>query len=195
MRALLTWVMLAALAAGGGTSITANAHRQVDWGWGCGGHCAVNFSGESETSLSDGAPGVRLDDHGTLTRRQNDPGGATLSTTRWRYAFRGSSAGDAGRREYTLRTGASHCTRTEETLREGQPARKKTASCPGPPPQWTLVCERRQIEVKGESRPAWVCSPAAPMDAFGTEFPWVFGIEAPITTVISGEPQPHTRYE
>ena len=195
MRALLTWMALAAYAAGGGASITATAHRQVHWGWGCGGNCAVNYSGESETALGNDPPDVHLEDRGLLTRRQSGPGGLVTSTTRWRYAFHGSSTAGSERREYALRTDASECTRTEETFAEGKPARKKTTSCPGPPKRWKLACDRKQVEVKGEPRPAWVCSPAAPMHAFGTEFPWVFGIDAPITTVISGEPQPHTRYE
>ena len=195
MRTLFAWMALAAcgMAAGPGT-VTTSAHK-VGWGWGCGGNCAVNFSGESETSLGNAPPDVHLEDHGTLTRRESNPGGLVISTTRWRYAFHGTSTSGSERREFALRTDVSECSRTEETLPEGKPAVKKTAPCPRAPRRWKLVCEHQQVQVKGQARPAWVCSPQPPMDPFGTEFPWVFGIDAPITTVISGEPRPQTSYE
>jgi hypothetical protein len=193
MRALLVGMALAAFAAGGGPPM-ASRHK-IAWGWGCGGNCAVNFSGESETLLDSGPRGVRLEDRGTLTRRQSDPGGLTTSTTRWRYAFHGTGTAGVERREYTLHTDVSECTRTDETAAQGKAATTRTARCAEPPKRWKLVCAYRQMQVKGQARPAWVCSPAPPMDAFGTDFPWVFGIDAPITTVVSGEPHPHSSYE
>lgn len=194
MRTLLAWMMLAAYAAGG-AQIVATARHTVAWGWGCGGNCAVNFSGESETSLGNDPPGVHLEDQGTLTRRESSPGGLATSVTRWRYAFHGTSTAGPDRREYALRTDVNQCTRSEQTMDEGKTAAKKTTRCPGPPRRWKLVCERKDVQVAGQARPAWVCSPSQPMDAFGTEFPWVFGLDGPITTVVSGEPRPHTSYE
>jgi hypothetical protein len=195
MRALIAWLTLAACGmAAGPRTVTTSPHK-VGWGWGCGGNCAVNFSGESETSLATGSSDVRLEDRGALTRRQSDPGGLVISTTRWRYAFHGKSTAGNDRLEFALRTDVSECTRTVETHIEGKPDAKKTAPCPSPPKRWKLVCERRQVQVKDRPRPAWVCSPAQAMDPFGTDFPWVFGIDAPITTVVSGEPHPQTSYE
>ena len=195
MRTLLACMALAACGMAAGPQTVATSPHKVAWGWGCGGNCAVNFSGDSETTLSSGPSDVHLEDQGMLIRRQNDPSGTTVVTTRWRYAFHGKSTAGPDRREYRLRTGVSECTRTEETITDGKPAAKKTTSCPGPPKRWKLVCERQQVQVKDQSRPAWVCSPATPIDPFGTDFPWVFGIDAPITTVLSGEPRPQTSYE
>lgn len=195
MRAFLMSVALVVVAAGGDPPALLVAHHRVDWGWGCGGNCAVNFSGESETTLGDDPLHARLEDHGSLTQRENHPGGGLVTVTRWKYAFHGTGSAGADRREYALRTGVNECSITREAAEEGKPATSKTARCPGAPKRWKLVCELRQVEVKGQSRPAWVCSPSPPMDAFGSEFPWVFGIEAPITSVTSGEPHPRTRYE
>ena len=194
MRTLLVWMVLVACGlAAGPRTVTTSPHK-VGWGWGCGGNCAVNFSGESEATLGSDPPDVHLEDHGTLIRRQNDPSGTAVTTTRWRYAFHGKSSAGPDHREFTLRTDVSECTRTEVFLAEGKPA-TKTVPCPGPPKRWKLVCERQQVQVKDQARPAWVCSPAPPIDPFGTEFPWVFGIDAPITTVVSGEPRPQTSYQ
>ena len=155
----------------------------------------MNISGESETALGNDPPDVHLDDRGTLTQRMSDPGGMMITVTRWKYAFHGTSTDSTERREYDLHTDLSECTRTLETMDEGKAKTKKETACPGPPEQWKLACERSEVQVKGRARPAWVCSPPEYMDAFGTEFPWVFGVEEPITTVISGEPHPHTTYE
>jgi hypothetical protein len=195
MRTLLAWMALAACGlAAGPRTVTTSPHK-VGWGWGCGGNCAVNFSGESETTLGNDPPGVHLEDHGTLTRRETDPGGMLITTTRWRYAFHGAGTTESDRQEFTLRTDMSECTRTEETQSEGKPASKKSVPCPRPPKRWKLVCQRQQVQVKDQARPAWVCSPVPSMDPFGTDFPWVFGIDAPITTVVSGEPHPQTTYQ
>lgn len=195
-RAALTLLPLiaAAFAAGAGSPVL-TAHRTVGWGWGCGGHCAVNVSGESETTFSNGPSDAFLEDKGKMILRHQSPGGAEVTTTQWAYTFRGTSNSDSQRREYQLHTAAADCRRTDESLREGKPATTKESTCPGPPPEWKLVCERRDVQVKDEMQPAWVCFPAVHMDEFGTQFPWVFGIEHPITTVLSGEPQARTTYE
>jgi len=195
MRIHLVLTLLAAMAVGGGSQIVTTSHRKINWGYGCGGNCALNTSGESETTLGNDPPDVHLEDHGTLTQKQNDPGGIMTNTRRWKYAFHGTSSGGADRREFDLHTDASQCKRTQETMDAGKPTRKKQTACAGPPRNWKLVCERKDVEVNGEPRPAWVCSPAEHLDNFGTEFPWVFGIEGPITAVVSGEPHPTTTYE
>lgn len=195
MRTPFVLMVLAAFAIGSGSQIVTTSHRKVNWGWGCGGNCAVNRSGESETALGNNPPDVHLEDHGTITQRESDPGGMAITTTRWRYAFHGTSTAGTTRREYELRTDVSECARTEETMDADQPAAKKETECPGPPKRWKLVCERKDVPVKGAPRPAWVCSPPEHMDAFGTEFPWVFAVEGSITTVVSGEPRPRTTYE
>lgn len=195
MRTLIAVMALAAYVLAGGSKVITTSHRKVSRGWGCGGNCAVNISGESETTLGNDPPDVHLEDHGTLTRKQNDPGGIVIMATRWKYAFHGTSTAGAARREYELRTDVSECTRTEETMDAGKATTRKQTACPGPPKRWKLACERSDVQVNGRARPAWVCSPPEHMEVFGTEFPWVFGVEGPITTVISGEPQPHTTYE
>jgi hypothetical protein len=195
MQTLFALMALAAYAMAGGSGVVTTSHRKVGWGWGCGGNCAVNTSGESETALGNDPPDVRIEDHGTLTRRESGPGGMVITATRWRYAFHGNSTAGTVRREYELRTEVGECTRTEETMDAGKTTARKQTACPGPPKRWKLACARSEVQVKGRPRPAWVCSPPEHMDAFGTEFPWVFGIEESITTVISGEPQPRTTYE
>jgi hypothetical protein len=193
MRTIFALMAVAAYAAGGGSMIL-TSHRTVAWGWGCGGHCAVNLSGQSETTLGNDPPVAHLEDKGTFTMTHRDPGGVDITTTRWTYAFHGTRT-TGNRRQYQLRTDQAECRRTDETIREGKTTTKKESSCPGPPPEWKLVCERRDVQVGAALQPAWVCFPPEHMAPFGTEFPWVFGIEQPITTVISGEPQPRTTYE
>jgi hypothetical protein len=195
MRILIALTLVAAYALAGGSQIVTTSHRKVSYGWGCGGNCAVNISGESETALGNDPPDVHLEDHGTLTQKQSDPGGLMISLTQWKYAFHGISAGGDTRREYDLHTDVSECTRNSEFHEEGKSTISKPVDCAGPPKQWKLACKRSEVQVKGRARPAWVCSPPNHMDAFGTEFPWVFGIEESITTIVSGEPHPRTTYE
>jgi hypothetical protein len=195
MRILLALMFLAAYAQSGGSHIVTTSPRKVSWGWGCGGHCAVNISGASETVLRDDPPDVHLEDHGSLTRKQTDPGGMMTTLTRWKYAFHGTSTDGATRREYELQTDVSECKRNSEIIESGKSTLSTPTDCAGPPKQWKLSCERSEVQVKGSTRPAWVCSPTDHMEAFGTEFPWVFGVEKSITTIVSGEPQPRTTYE
>ncbi len=195
MRTLFALMALAAYAIAGGQEAATTSHRKIRWGWGCGGNCAVNIFGESDTTFANDPPNVHIEDHGTLTRQMNDPGGIVIAETRWKFAFHGTGTAGGTRREYELSTDVSECTRTEKTMDAGKATVRKQTACPGPPKRWKLACERTEVQVKGRARPAWVCSPLEHMDSFGTEFPWVFGVEAPITTVISGEPQPRTTYE
>ena len=192
MRTILALAAVAAYAAGG-SSMILTSHRKV--GWGCGGHCAVNVAGQSETTLGNDPPVAHIEDKGTLTMTHRDPGGVDITTTRWTYSFHGARSTGSNRREYQLHTDGNECRRTDETIREGKTTAKKETTCPGPPPQWKLACERRDVQVGAALRPAWVCCPPEHMAEFGTQFPWVFGIEEPITTVLSGEPQPRTTYE
>ena len=195
MRSHFVLLVLAALAMSGGRQILTTSHRKINWGYGCGGKCAVNTSGESETMLENNPPDVHLEDHGTLTQRQSDPGGIMTITTRWKFAFHGASTAGADRRELDLGTDVSICTRTEERADSGKAATQKQIACAVPPKKWKLVCVRKEVPVKGQPRPAWVCSPPEQLHNFGTEFPWVFAVEGSITTVVSGEPHPTTTYE
>ena len=164
-------------------------------GWGCGGNCAVNISGESETVLRNNPPDVHLEDHGTMTQKENDPGGSVINTTRWKFGFHGTSTTGDNRREYELQTDINECTRTEEMMTSREAAATKKTTCPGPPKRWKLICERKDVPVKNSAQPAWMCSPQEHLNAFGTEFPWVFAIEGSLTTVVAGEPHPSTTYE
>ena len=74
MRSLFALTLVAVYALAGNSQIATTSHRKVSWGWGCGGNCAVNISGESETALGNDPPDVHLEDHGTLTQKQSDPG-------------------------------------------------------------------------------------------------------------------------
>ena len=194
LRTIFVWAAVAAWAAGGG-SMVLTSHRMVAWGWGCGGHCAVNVAGHSETTLGNDPPVAHLEDKGTLTMTHRDAGGVDITTTRWTYAFHGTRSTGRDRREYQLRTDGNECRRTDEAIRGRKPTVKKESTCPGPPPEWKLVCERRDVQVGAALQPAWVCFPPEHMAEFGTQFPWVFGIAQPITTVLSGEPQARTTYE
>ena len=118
-----------------------------------------------------------------------------ISVKRWQYVFQGTRTGGDSKQDYELHTEVSECTRNSEFLEKGKSTISTPTRCGGPPKQWKLACERSEVQVKGRARPAWVCSPRDHMDAFGTEFPWVFGIEESITTVVSGEPHPRTTYE
>jgi hypothetical protein len=195
MRLLTAFVLLYAFVFAGGSSLTSKSLQKINRGWGCGGNCAVNISGGSETVLKNNPPSVHLTDHGTLDQKQTDPSGSMINTKRWNYTFHGTSTDGNLKREFDLETDRSECTRTFKTLDAEGIATMKKADCPALPKRWKLACDRKDIEVNAKSRPAWVCSPSERLEASGTEFPWVFGIEAPITTVISGEPHPHTSYE
>jgi hypothetical protein len=195
MQTSFVMMFLAALAMGGGSQTLTTSHRRINWGYGCGGNCAVNTSGESETSWATNGPAVRLEDRGTLTQRTSDPGGIMITTTRWKYKFHGTGAKGADHREFELQTDKSGCKKTQEIMDAGKATKKKKTACAKPPRNWKLVCERKDVPVKGEPRPAWVCSPPEHLDNFGTEFPWVFGVEGSITTVVSGEPHATTTYE
>ncbi|HLY63254.1 MAG TPA: hypothetical protein VKV95_21115 [Terriglobia bacterium] len=195
MRTPFVLVALAAVAMSGGRQILTTSHRKINWGYGCGGNCAVNTSGESETVLGNNPPDVHLEDHGTLAQRQSDPDGIMTITTRWKCTFHGASIAGAERRVFDLVTDVSECTRTEERMDGGKATTKKQIVCAAPPKKWKLVCVREDVPVKGEPRAAWVCSPSENLDNFGTEFPWVFAVEGSITTVVSGEPHPTTTYE
>jgi len=195
MRLPFLLMFLTALPTGGGSPNATTSHRKVYWGYGCGGNCAVNTSGESETSWADNWPAVRIEDHGTLTQRTSDPGGIMVTTTLWNYRFHGTGTESADRREFELQTDKSGCKKTQEIMDAGKATRKKKTACAKPPKKWKLVCERKDVPVKGEARPAWVCSPGEQVANFGTEFPWVFAVEGSITTVVSGEPQRTTTYE
>jgi hypothetical protein len=188
-------MFFAALATGGGTQIATPSHRKVDWGYGCGGNCAVNTSGESETAVDDNPPHVHLEDHGSLTQRMSDPSGLMITTTRWDYKFHGTGAEHGGRLEYELQIDKRDCKQTREITAPGKKTSRKQIACIEPPKKWILVCDRKNLPVKGGPRPAWVCSPAENFENFGTEFPWVFGVDGPITTVVSGEPHATTTYE
>jgi hypothetical protein len=195
MQTPFVLVFLAALAMGDGSQTLTTSHRKINWGYGCGGNCAVNYSGQSETTLREKSPGVLIEDRGSLIQRTNDPGGSMSNTTNWKYTFRGAATGGEDKREYDLQTKKSKCARTMETMNSDKATTKKEIACAVPPKNWKLLCERKNVQVKGEPRPAWVCSPAEHLDNFGTEFPWVFGVEGSITTVVSGEPRATTTYE
>ena len=194
MRTLLLLTLMMGVAAGG-TDLSTTSHRKISRGWGCGGNCAVSISGESDTSIKTTSTEIQLEDAGKTQERENDPGGSAVTTTSWKYSFQGMVADSDTGREFDLHTDSSECKRTLETTEDGKEKSSKELMCTGPPENWKLACKRSEVDVKGKKRAAWTCSPSDGVDVFGTEFPWVFGIDAPITTVVSGEPHARTTYE
>ena len=192
MRLLVAAALLAAAAAPAAAREPQRleSRRTVGWGYGCGGHGAVDTEGRSTVTLVLGGADVRIVDAGAQTMSERHEGGGVKQETRWSYKWRGRAKATATELRLEL-TGGGTCTRTEESS-DGADVRRSKLACPKPPRKLALTCSRKELDLDGAPRPAWECGSRDRSP--GTELPWVFGIDQPIDTVVKGEPRPETSY-
>lgn len=189
MRALIVLpLLLPALAAA--EPLHLETARDVDWGYGCGGDCAIRNHGRSTLLLTVDRAAATLADAGEHVLSERHPGGGMVQTTRWSFSYRGRAR--AARTRLTLElTGDGRCDRVEVHDEDGQ-RREITTGCPRLPRKLRVDCARSEVLVEGKAHPAWICrSPARPP---GTVQPWVFGIDATIDERVAGEPRAESSY-
>lgn len=182
-------------AATGGSPLELASHRQVRWGYGCGGNCAFNTSGSSDVTLVAAGGVLRLVDEGTSELRTADPEGVMTVTTTWRWEWRGAVPPEGG--DAKLQRKSAECRRVSSAEAE-----ERVEECPAPPARITLRCVREEVPVLASTseppapREVWVCraDPAPGGDNTGTALPWVFGIDEMVETHVTGEPRPETTY-
>lgn len=171
----------------------------VSHGYGCGGHCAFNWHGQSTVMLTFGAGGqAQVSDQGTADFSQASSGGYSNTKRTWGFLWVGTWAGNDARRTVDAQRLTSSCDVSVDARNQDT---KQT--CPTAPQDLQLVCEWGEIP-RGRERPAanaaptsgaaWVCRTEPSLDGYpGTELPWVF---SPVTqerrTV--GEPEPETTF-
>ncbi|MBI5528673.1 MAG: hypothetical protein HY897_20270 [Deltaproteobacteria bacterium] len=173
--------------------------RSVNWGYGCGGHCAFRYSGESSVALhvKDGV--ATLNDVGTHKVSANYPNGHSEDSRTWKLNFKGSNAIERGKSTLSLNAQATLCEH-EVTGGEG----RSKVDCSGKAREIVVGCGREQVfAIRGSPRRnaerratnAWVCRlKDSKPDYPGTEFPWVFGIDREVLTLYFGEPHPEIYY-
>jgi hypothetical protein len=176
--------------------------KVVNWGYGCGGHCAFNHRGSSSVAvefLSGGS--VRVTDAGSGEATMNHPEGSTFTTRRWDHAWKGVVRDAGGTQTMDLKPGSSRC---EETVSSGR--KREMRPCHASLKDLTVVCTREKVNVHAavpvpgkkphaSEKDAMVCRPAKDATGHpGTEFPWVFGMGGKITTNYTGEPHAETSY-
>ncbi|MBW2263987.1 MAG: hypothetical protein JRG91_18655, partial [Deltaproteobacteria bacterium] len=174
---------------------TVKMHKEIAWGYGCGGHCAFNHSGTSDVSIEilDETSAV-ITDSGTFTRTESYPDAYIVDTRTWTVVWNASyeKSGTSTTFELTLEEGSCTVERTGE----------KKKSCGNVPDELVLECRREKVEIhdslpapgEGSQTLAWICTAAGPSAHDGTALPWVFGFKNQITTMEVGEPHPETFY-
>jgi len=180
---------------------TANMHAIVGYGYGCGGHCAFNWRGESSVSITfhtDGSATLR--DSGSTEQTSAAPDGFSSSRRSWTLAWLGTWSGDLQKRTLSLTSVESSC----HVKAEGRNA-EADGNCPAVPGELTIACEWGAVPAPDdlaeapspEQAPltAWVCSPTPALEQYpGTEFPWALGLPG-LERKTVGEPRPTTSYE
>ena len=174
---------------------TVEMRSETAWGYGCGGHCAFNFSGSSTVSIEivDDETAT-ITDAGTFTRAESYPDGHVDETRTWKIVWNATYAKSGTSTTFKLATGETTC-HVERTGEKKKP-------CKNVPDGIVLACDREKVEVheslpaKGEGTQtmAWVCTAEGPPGYDGTALPWVFGFKEPIVTMEVGEPHPETFY-
>lgn len=171
-----------------------DAAVEVSWGYGCGGHCAQNTRGGSHLVVAAMVGEVQVEDAGQSHTTHSAPGSMTTETRTWDNAWRGTIQREANQLTLRLTGERARCETGED---RGQGAKKAPCAHPAPA-ELVLRCTRGEVEIEGAGRrAAWTCTPdpAIPEESWsGTAFPWVFGIDAPIDTVVVGEPIPRTHH-
>jgi len=174
---------------------TVKMRKEIAWGYGCGGHCAFNFSGSSTVSIEivDDETAV-ITDTGTFTRAESYPDGHVDDTTTWTVVWKAPYTKSGTTTTFKLALEESSCT----VERTGEKAKK----CGNVADGIVLACDREKVEVhdalpaqgEGTQALAWVCAAEGPPPHDGTALPWVFGFKDPLVTMEVGEPQPETFY-
>lgn len=215
------------LANGGPASSTLPAsfvlHHSVHWGYGCGGHCAFNFSGESDVVLAfDSNHTVTVLDTGELITDESYPESSAEIRKAWNFSWKGSWKEADGARELHLQGTQLECENTRTTGAEVKPEKCKvtptlvlccaaslahvitgeeTNANTRPPPQrycGTVPCEEDELaELEANGRMVWICRPSEEETLAhypGTNFPWVFGLGEQVGTVTSQDGFPETTY-
>jgi hypothetical protein len=168
--------------------------QAVSYGWGCGGHCAFNFTGESAVRVQFKEKNrVAVTDAGKLTRQENSPEGTSTDEKTWSFSFKGGWISAGGARELVLAEEKHTCQETRKTGEKTEPV-----ECSLPQKKISLRCVKKTIKAGAASGPVEVevlsCQPLNPEGYPGTEWPWVFGLAERVKTVKSGEPHPETHY-
>ena len=173
------------------------ARQEGGWGWGCGGHCAINYSMDSAITLTLG-PGesAAASDEGKLVMRENDPGGGFTDTTLWRYVWSGTLEEAGAAKIVHLRPVAVSCMTTHRSDAEDET--EASTPCKTPPTIQELRCEPATVAVEGEPAPIDVlqCDPP-PLSTVAdgqSIYPWVFGTRIAVRMKIGGEPHPIKTY-
>jgi hypothetical protein len=178
------------------------ARVKVSWGYGCGGHCAFNYRGESRVAVAFGKKhSVSVKDAGEQTQMMSFPDGGRDVTRKWAFQWKGQWTSGQGVITLALKSKSLKC-KTEEW--EG--GKKEKGACPLPPSELKLLCTEEKVEAvkAGKDDPAkktasqqraLVCRAEEDMLSYhGTEFPWTMGLDAVLYTWMAGEPQPETTY-
>ncbi len=174
---------------------TVKMRKEIAWGYGCGGHCAFNFSGSSTVSIEilDDAAAV-ITDSGTFTRAESYPDGHVDETRTWTVVWKAGYEMSGTSTTFTLALEEGSCT----VERTGEKAKE----CGSIPDEMVLACDREKVEVhaslpaqgEGAQTMAWVCTAGGTAEHDGTALPWVFGFSQPLVTMEVGEPKPETFY-
>ena len=186
---LLTLALLAAPARAA-PPLRLETARDVEWGYGCGGNCAIRNTGRSTLTLIITGGAATLEDAGEHVLTERHPGGGMVQTTRWSYGWRGRARLDRTQLRLDL-TGDGRCDRGELHDQDGV-KREITTGCPRLPKKLRVDCARGEVLVESRAHAAWICrSPARPP---GTVQPWVFGVDATIDETLAGEPRAEPSY-
>jgi hypothetical protein len=177
------------------TPLQLEAHRRLSAGYGCGGNCATNTRGDSRVAVTITGDLLSAADTGEIEIVHSSPESLDTQKRTWSFQWHGQVSRSKDAMRWTLTGDARTCA---ENLEHGS-VLGKPGPCQYPPPAtMTIACARGQVEADGANRPVWLCDadPALPPREWsGSEFPWVFGIDAPVDTVRAGEPMPRTHYE
>ena len=178
------------------------AHVKVSWGYGCGGHCAFNYRGESSVTAAFGKKHtVSVKDEGELTQMMSFPDSGRDVIRKWAFQWKGKWSSEQGVITLALKAKSLKC-KTEEW----ESGKKTKGTCPLPPKELRLLCAEEKVEVektkKGDpgaktssQQRALVCRAEEDMLSYhGTEFPWAMGLDAQLYTLMAGEPEPETSY-
>jgi hypothetical protein len=185
------------------TASALHMHGIVHHGYGCGGHCAFNFSGESDVGISFGASGKAVvQDAGWFMRSDAYPDSYVDTKRTWRLEWQGTWSGDDRRRKVRLEPACTSCETTESGSHKSGPT-----PCAKGPAVLDLECAWEQPPTGqrggrsasptdlGPLAVAWICqtSSTAPSE-LGTDLPWVFSPSATVERRTVGEPFPETSY-
>jgi hypothetical protein len=152
------------------TPIVMEAQHQVNWGYGCGGHCAFNWAGSSSVRIELNPGGAtQIVDAGEETRYSNYPEFSDTNKRTWRFVFAGAWRETDGVRKLEMKLRDSSCQIEDEVYHHAvanaapnasasskQQDEKKTVPCPAISRGLTLNCARATVSAYDKSLPARV---------------------------------------